>query len=321
MKTKVLTLTLLAGCAMAISAPLVKQEATVAIPRDFTGQRLPRFKNGLVLVYDFNLAKVWAYDRTGKTLLSLSLSVPNTVRMHITDIAAAPDGTVAVSASAFDGDGNGAPVIFWISPAGAVTRIVRLAPFSASRVVFANDGSLWAAGRIYRQEGVRFETAPEYDVLRHYDSQGRLLGSVVPNTTFASAPQNPALYSFLIGGQNRIGFLSLDAKEYVEVSLSGKMLGDWKIHTSLPFHVGDVMGAALTASGSVFLSLPPHPDLNTPYQGPPLYKLDKASGALQPADLSVDTPVTKPSVLIGGDGDKLVFYSKPPASVSWFAVQ
>ena len=320
MKTKVLALTLLAGCSAAVSAALVKQEATVSIPRDFTAQPLPRFGNGFVLAYDFHMAKVWEYDHTGKTLFALSLSTPDATDIHITDMAAAADGTVAVSASVLDGDGRD-PVIFWITPAGAVARIVRTAPFSASRVVFSSDGSLWAAGRTYRRQGADFSTDPQYDVLRRYDSQGRFEGSAVPNTTFTAAPQNPALYSFLMSGPNRIGFLSLDGKEYVEVSLSGKVLGDWKINSKLPFGVGDVGGVALTPSGALFLSLAPHPTLDAPYEGPPLYQLDKASGTLRPVELSATTPVTKPTVLLGCDRGKLVFYSKPPASVSWFAVQ
>jgi hypothetical protein len=277
-----------------------------------------RFKNGYVLAYDFDFAKVWAWDRNGKMLFERSISIPDATHVQISDMAAASNGAVAVSASAMDDHSNVSPVIFWINSEGSINRIVRTAPFAASRIVFASDGSLWAAGRVYTIAGSKIVAAAQYDVLRRYNSQGELQQTAIPNTLFDDISANPAIGSFLASSPDRIGFLSVNGKKYFELSVSGKLSGSWTISSQLPEN--QVGGMALTSSGAVFISMLPHADSRYSYEGPPLYQLDKASGTLQAVRLST-TSAVKPTVLLGSDGDHLVFYSKPPSSVSWFSVQ
>src|SRR2546425_762992 len=89
MRSRMLAL-LLCGSATAfiLAAPALLPERTAQIPRDFTNQRLPRFNNGFALAYDFDRAVVWSYDRTGKTLMEVPLSVPDARRILIGDVAA-----------------------------------------------------------------------------------------------------------------------------------------------------------------------------------------------------------------------------------------
>ncbi len=103
---------------------------------------------------------------------SVSSGLWTVMGTRVKPITAASNGAVAVSASAMDDHGNVSPVIFWINSEGSINRIVRTAPFAASRIVFASDGSLWAAGRVYTIAGSKIVAAAQYDVLRRYNSQG-----------------------------------------------------------------------------------------------------------------------------------------------------
>lgn len=328
MGPRILALLLCGGsAALMLGAPDMLPERTVQIPRDFAGQRLPRFNNGFVLAYDFDFQVVWSYDRAGSTLMEVPLSVPEANRVLIGDIAASPDGTVAVSGSATsDGGYTTVPAIFWIGPSGKVTRIVRTEPFAATAICFSTDGTLWAAGRAHEIVNGIYKELPEYDVLRQYDAQGRLVRTALPRATFpagvgtrATIPgAGPAASPFLVTSKERIGFYSGNANRYVELSLSGEVLGSWDV--APPPQGTDVVGAALTSSGRMFLT-GSHPRSS---REPPaewellLYELDKSSGALR----RVDFPQTGPhraTALLSAEGDDLVFYSKPPASISWFA--
>ncbi|HYM09742.1 MAG TPA: hypothetical protein VEU62_03375 [Bryobacterales bacterium] len=134
---------------------------------------------------------------------------------------------------------------------------------------------------------------------------------------------DPAGESFLAASKDRVGFYSARASAYVELSLSGDVLGVWK--TTPPPRI-IITGIAVTPSGAVFLSA--HRQYKsgeaTPEWQLPLYRLDKSSSALVqlPQDaLSIPDGPIRPMLLLGTDGDELVFYSKPPASLSWFAVR
>lgn len=322
MTLRLLALTASIACSAMYCAPvLLTQAITVAIPRDFANQRPPLFENGFVLAYDFDHAKVWSYDRNGNVIVQVQLAIPNTARILIRSIAAAPDGTLAVPATARDGQGNNTSVIFWISPAGAITRVVHTAPFSASQVAFAADGSLWAGGRSLsfnpaNPPASRVRRLDAYDVLQHYDAHGELLDIAVPYTSFANGSTvDPSLYAFLRVTQDRIGYLSLSAGEYVELSPDGKVLGHWTIKTGI--EPDRVSGFALTPSDSIFISS--YQERVDSHKGHPAYQVDKTSGTIQAAEYSM-TGASVPAILLGSDGDKLVFHTWPVA-VSWFTVQ
>ncbi|HYL31162.1 MAG TPA: hypothetical protein VEU27_14685 [Gemmatimonadales bacterium] len=310
---------------MEAQPPLPKR--AVQIPRDFTGQPLPAFSGGFLLAYDFERAIVWSYDRTGKTLIEVPLSLPEVKRIQIWDAAASLDGTVAVSGSATnDGGWTTVPLVFWVSPGGKVARVVRTEPFAATALAFSSDGTLWAAGRAHEIVDGIYREPPEYDVLRQYDAQGRLLRTTLPRGAFPAgvrtratiAGAGPAASAFLMANGDRIGFYSENTNAYFELSPSGGVLGSWRV--AAPPEGVDILGAALTSSGSVFLSgqRPQRPGEPTTEWKLFLYVLDKSSGALREIDFPQQGP-QRATALIGSDGDDLVFYSKPPASLSWFA--
>lgn len=295
------------------AAEMLTGQRIVPIPRDFTGNPVPKFQNGLVLALEVDRPRVLAFDRNGKTRLDTVLEIPGAVQIRAHDLAAAPDGTIAVAAGANDA-GRLVGVICWMNAGGGIARVVRIANFGVARVAFAPDGHLWAAGRAYDE---RFDSLPEYDMLREYDSQGVLVRIALPVTKFSI--RSFASMSYLMASRDRIGFFSAEAGRYAEVSPTGELLGSWPLEAPAGFRV---TGAALTGSNDLFLSVNPiKPDRSDPHSQIRLHRFERSSGALlEGPALSVLGP-TNPVLLMGADADQLVFYSKPPAAASWYSVQ
>jgi len=81
-----------------------------------------------------------------------------------------------------------------LNKAGEPSAVVPTPGYGVSRIVFSQDGSLWAAGRAYDAAS---NEEPEYDVIRRYDSSGKQIGSYLPRNTYESKRQSPASESFL----------------------------------------------------------------------------------------------------------------------------
>jgi len=316
MKAIALVLLLLANLAVAFpSEPDRIPIRTVEIPRDWSNHSLPRFQNGLVLAYEFSRAAVWVYDYAGKRLVNVPVSAPGATATRIRDVAASPGGTIAAIGSAVDDRGGTIQAIYWLGPSGAVTRALRTGPFLPLQVHFAPDGTLWVAGRV---RDSNLDDAPEYDVLRQYDTQARLLNTALPRSLLPVKFVAPdPTHSFLVGSKDRMGYYSPGASLYLELNASGEITGKWSV-TPPPANA-DLVGCAMTAGGDVYLSGQKRRDpSDTSEWRILLYKLDKAAGVLRPIEFR-ETGASRSMLLIGSDGDELVFYGKMPTSVAWFA--
>jgi hypothetical protein len=203
--------------------------------------------------------------------------------------------------------------IVWIDPAGKIRSVVRTSPFAAFHVAFANDGTLWAVGRI---SNASFEDEPNHDILRQYDAEGRVLRTMLPSGGFSSDGKHPAYRSFLATSNDRIGLYCATANEWVELSLTGDVIGRWKTTGGPP--IGALTGAAVTASGAVYVSAqrlipsgkPPDAAARTE-----IYRLDKQSGSFLAVDSAQVVPADRVTMLLGSDDDRLVFYAK--GTLSW----
>jgi hypothetical protein len=113
--------------------------------------------------------------------------------------------------------------------------------------------------------------------LRRYDQKRNLVGSALPNVEFTRYDRlHPAEGAFLVGSKDPVGFYSVRSDEWVEVDLSGAVLGRWKgIGVETDFII---TGVGIIARGSVYLSsrrrIPNRPGYTTPEY----YVLDRASG-------------------------------------------
>ncbi|MGH9612478.1 MAG: hypothetical protein ACRD4P_05300 [Bryobacteraceae bacterium] len=267
-----------------------------------------------MLLRDGDQPIVTAYDRNGTLRFKTNLSIPGVDRLLVRDLAASANSTVAAAVSAMNSAGQVAAAIVWIDPAGRILKVVRTSPFGSYHIAFTSDGHLWAVGRVYDS---RFEEVSSYDVVRQYDANGDSVRTALPRTTFA-IKRPPASSSFLIASPDRVGFYSIAAAEFIELSLSGDVIGRWPL-APLPVDIR-ITGAALTTTNDVFLSAQRLQTVaNSPQSALPnrlLYRLDVLSGALIPVTIPA---ATKTGVLIGSDDENLVFGSS--SGVSWFLVK
>jgi WD40 repeat protein len=284
---------------------------------DFSGQPVPRYKGGFVVAYDLDHVTVRAFDRAGALVATGKLTLPGAVKVMVRDVAVAPGGDFVMTATAQDGSGRTASVIAWMDHGGSLLRVVRTSPFAPFQICFANDGTLWAVGRVHDDS---FNDVPGHDIIRLYDPEGRMLKSLLPSDSFTPVRWHPAHDSFLVSGKDRMGFYSINAAEWVEMSLSGELLGRWK---TAPLPEGTTLvGAGLTSSADVYLSgfqFSKGTSGGSTERIPSsvLFRLDKSRGELAPVDATPLMGVWKDTVLLGAEEQQLVFYRKAPRGLDW----
>jgi len=285
------------------------------IQRGFGNKPAPKWENGLLLAYeyDFPPPKVFAFDRTGRIVTEAAIRLPDASRVVLHGIAAGPGRVLAVSGSAFTDDGRAAAFIAWIGAEGAVERIVRTSPFAAIRLCFTDDGILWAAGREVTPD---FRREPPHDVIRRYDQRGYQIQSLLPSESFARYDsRHPAVLGFLVASKDRVGFYSQCAREWVEISLTGTILGRWKGVPGGPAVLVD--GVAMTRSGSVFVSAGRR---GVNGRVAEYFRLDRDSGSWLPVDGSAITQAGARYVtIVGSDGGRLVMRSG--SKLFWVAAE
>lgn len=284
---------------------------------DFSGQPIPRYKSGFLVAYDSDHATMRAFDKTGALVAVAKLTLPEATTVMIRDVAVAPNGDFVAAVSAQNVSGALSSAIAWVDGRGRLVRAVRTSPFAAARIVFAGDGTLWAVGRVHDEE---FRPVPNHDLVRVYDSQGRLIRSLLPSGTFATSQQHPAGEAFLVGGNDRVGLYSAAASEWVEISLSGEILGRWRT-AAIPQGTS-LMGVGLTSSGDVYLggfnrTTPTSGHQNDLLPSSVLYRLNKSNGTLSIVDVSPFIGARKDALLLAAEGQHLVYYRKSPRALEW----
>lgn len=176
-------------------------------------------------------------------------------------------------------------------------------------IAFAADHSIWSFGW-QRVSGTSGRPAPNYMAVRHYSAEGQQLGAYLPRSLF-SGGMEPACWNWQEQGiyvnSDRIGLLACSGQnminpEWVELDLSGKLIGRWRVGS---FN----RRVALTTDGHVYAQ--------ETVAGPQLgqvFLLDRVSGTFQPVALKVN------GRLSGADGNQLVFspYSGPPMRLDWY---
>ncbi|HEY3742166.1 MAG TPA: hypothetical protein VGL53_20075 [Bryobacteraceae bacterium] len=249
------------------------------------------------------------WDREGKSLFSIPLSIPEASHLIIADITAAPDGTVVVSASATTAESRVAALLIWIEKSGSVRKVVRTSPYSARRVLFTPDGNLWTVGRVHDDQ---YNTVRGADLMRRYDPQGKLLGTAVPHASFAPGVEVPAADSFLTSNGSEVALYCGTTQELVELSAAnGAIVRYAKNQTSAGT---EPLGVALTSSGDLLISA------RSP-NGIALSRVDRASGTIEDVDtIATRQAPLRPTFLIGTDGDSLVYYAKSPAHIMWITL-
>jgi uncharacterized iron-regulated membrane protein len=146
-----------------------------------------------------------------------------------------------------------------------------------------------------------------HDVVQHFDVDGRVLGTLLPNISFNTRGY-PASGAFLRTANGRMAIYFARTKEWVEIANSGELLGRWPVPIAA---AARVTGIALTSSGTVLFTAD-FPDGKNE-QEPAVYRFDKRSGKLVQLDASAlggEYPM-----LLGADGDHLAIFGQRPFKI------
>jgi hypothetical protein len=146
-----------------------------------------------------------------------------------------------------------------------MTQLIRTAPYHPYRVAIADDGSIWTQGIDALQSAPVGSKHPTEDVmepysdsgfLRHFDPNGKLLGSFVAQSTVTSMFHLTGAGGYLSTAGNRVGWFFQEEKRYIEIGPDGSVLDLTRIE--LPGNESKVDGIALTPSGNVFAAVNSH---------------------------------------------------------------
>jgi hypothetical protein len=276
----------------------------------FAYRPVPKWQNGFLLAYQTHNepSAIFVFDRTGQLVLDKRIEIPELGEILIRDTAASLDGRFAITGT---GKTTGA-FVATLTASGATAWMVNNPSYAAERSAFAPDGTLWALGHIVDPSIRRWQDMPNYPTLRQYDREGHLVRSMLPRTSFAFKTwQQPDAHAFLITTPDRIGIYSEPAREWVEVSADGEVLGRWK-GVDVPEH-DHVTGAALLRNGDVYVTAQYHTTPRTEMIHN--YKLDKQTGKWNIVGEDPRSPA-----ILGADGDQIVTWG-PYRTLRWLRLE
>ncbi|MCC6294591.1 MAG: hypothetical protein IT164_18205 [Bryobacterales bacterium] len=274
---------------------------TVVLPGDVRNVGHKFWSNGFVAVREIDTATIHLHDRAGKRLWTAKVAIPGAARASVFPVTIWPDGSVAAGGGGVSADGARTAFLAFISPTGEMTRLVCTAPFVAQHLTVAQDGSLWAFGRVFSDWG---ETKDKpHMMVRKYARDGSELAAVLPRAAFPDWP-HPSKEAVMAGWKDRVGFVTMDG-EWVEISTeTGEQVFRRKLAQPKAFRLH---GAAYGPEGGLYLSGTARDAANKAVQV--LARLDRASGSW--ADVTPSSKGTPFSglTIVGAEGDSVVLGS------------
>ena len=286
----------------------------ILLPQRFVDQPIPIWQNGYFLTYDATVLvspNVYLYNSAGTLSRKIKVAIPETVQNDVLAVSISTQGIVAVSGGARNVNGRESAYVAWYSKSGELERIVQSNPFIAYHLCFTGDGKLWALGREQQQYGGNEQS---HNVLYHFSENGLLLNSVLPLASFPTIDRHPAVQALLVSGKDRVGIYSEPAKEWVEVGLSGEVIGRWRGAETSVATSFRVRGAALVPSGLVYVSAVIQDGPKGPSRAQ-IFTLNRANGTWESVDLAGKKP-EETALIAGSDGGQLVVTKRLP-SYGW----
>lgn len=275
-----LSITAAASCALLATSAIAQQSAEPGkqIRLDDVGGGkvvvIPKWDHGVFVRFEIpdgsTTPAVHVQDSDGQQLMTAIVSMPDAVETQLVDAAVSSQREVAVTGSAKLSNGTASSFIMFISKAGKMLQLVPTLPFTAHRICFSPDGTIWALGFELDESG---NEQANYNLLRHYGRDGVMINSALPRNNFSlPGHSNPVSPSFLTAGGDLVGIYSDTAKEWIEVSsATGAVVRRWAGPALGPN--GKVIGAFLTSVGVAYVS-----SENRKTQVRTAQKLDRSTG-------------------------------------------
>jgi hypothetical protein len=289
---------------------------TVTSTKDF-GQYvpLPALDKGHLLFMRHPMdGTVGVYRADGQRVFETVLHSPDGGLVRVNDAALDTDGAVAVAASL--PPTRGGAVIF-LDSAGKQTQFVPTGRYMPQHICFDRSHSAWVFGAQQDETMTGRFDREDYALVRRYSRDGKETGAFLQRSLFPGRGTHFAagrgFFWTVRASDEKVGalahYVELNRrKEWVEMDLDGNLLGRW----SLP--IPDVWifpgrGMAFTSDGRFFIGTRDEESRKTN-----LLVLDRATGTFRP-DGSRDLP---PGVLLGADGNDLVFADQGGTKLTWY---
>ncbi len=317
---------ILAGCQLLAADSDLPEISRSSFPEAFSseGRLSPSFHNGKLISVVLETAvagtaNVFVYAKSGAQVASYALSPAGASKIRIWDAALGSSGTVAATGQAIDREGRLTMFLAMVPPGKTQASIHRLNPYTGERVAVASDGSVWlTTGRT--DEGGGDEAANgDYQALRHFSADGKLLGEFVPRSSLQGvAPASGSggtniTWLRAAGGRAEVYFGN--SHRWLELE-GGKVARECRAEPPLragesPISLG---GLALpTSGGPVALFHYPTPT------GTGIFQLDCGLSVWQPLASYSSTDLAAVTDLVGIDGDQLGVRGPraPMATILW----
>ncbi len=290
---------LLAAC-LCLHASNLSVDHEARVQYDLGGERVPVWSGGALVTFVANRTpapKILSFDSGGRQLPPLILAIPESETVDLDDVTRGSDGTVAVCGAAYDHKGRGSGFLAVFSPGGEKVVVIRLSPYSPSRVAVASDGTIWTAG--LELANAKDSSPPESGVIRRFDRAGKALGRFIPRSAFPSPLM--VRYGMLRSGRNRIGWYtgppSGPGSRYYDIFADGTVR---RYRSVLLTSTERVNGLGLTDDGRTWLT--------TRDETRNTQRFLSAGG---PGENWVEPPLPASlsrAFLYGAEGNRLVFY-------------
>jgi len=239
-----------------------------------------------------------AWDTEGRWMYQAYFTTPDGTPAAVRSTAADPNKTVIAGIS-YGLRGGYKGGIAFLDPTGKQVRFVDTDRYHPMAVCFAPDHSIWSAGH-QRSPKNDVEDPAGYSIVRKFLSDGTPAGEFLLRSEFPPGLPPAASgigISWIRAAGDRVGMMLYPGQnsaspEWVELDVSGNLIGRWKLGPS-----GQLNGGfAFTADARLF-ARPYNPETKKNE----LMSFDRKSSSWRAAEGGVN------GLLLGADGNDLVF--------------
>jgi len=275
---------------------------TTQLGRDFEGKEVPWWSGGALLALDgtrfTSQPYVRAFDRNGDAMFSAPFQLADGSVHSVYRLARGSDGIVALAGSAFFNDGARSlgHFIAWIAPDGKEQHVFRTS-FVPDEMTVASDGAIWAQA----WDGLR-EKDRNRGIIRRFDRSGKLLGAFVPKSSLTKYLKvgDDIVPSHLVASRDRIGWYSINNREYIEFSLDGSEI---RRYPAADLKDLRFTGAGLCDDGGLFISAEERESKERPWQ---VFALDRPSKTWKSVVINEGLRSRNWGMIFGCEGSALV---------------
>lgn len=215
------------------------------------------------------------------------------------------DGTIVFSGETETAPRVVSPFLAWTSADGQIQRMVRTGYYFPYEVAVAPDDTIWTLGyEMVNLDEKDPAVNQEAHVLRHFDRAGNLIASAFPQSRFKRSQRFRLANGLLVATRDRLGWYGRQGGEsaYTEISLDTMTMKAYPGAVSNSSKSELAVGLAITNSGDTSVSVQDHSA-----GARTNYVLDRASSKWVPVSVPPMGGFEFAPILIGSDGDNLVF--------------